>query len=380
MKPSVLAFLLLGAVALADHALQDSAEKTHYQTLAEGNIVQQLLSVEGTPVEQEPPGRFSFKFLTPNEYFGHLFERCVDPDGALISVGTFRGLSNASSGKFSHLVLLDYSKGIWLFNLIHLQLIRLSRDRYEYLSLLLTGQLNKDLIDRARKGDISFVQFAQTLSKEIPEQAISAHGGTGWIGTRWRALGVQLPSPADWEFVNRQKKGDGNSSIEYYLSKIVEDVVSQTENSQTIGQTFYGDDKRFAALRKMVLERRVTVVQSDLGVAKGLKSAVNTLKNHDIPVSGIDVSNVPVDVWAKGLETLPKGAYRNIFMTVHSYATVTKTTPTTDGWSYYCLTPRQIDLVKKAGAPPERFLEQNFPPHPLNDRGSTQLRWRPKPQ
>ena len=143
----------------------------------ENSILNKITTIRGISIQSDTPGESTFEFVGPNEQFGHLFESCFGvKDGSLISVGTFRGLNNASSGKVAHLVLMDFNYGIYLFNLINLQLVQVSSDRFEYLSLLLTGERNLSLIEKARSGQLSLFQFADELTTvlqaDLPDEGI----------------------------------------------------------------------------------------------------------------------------------------------------------------------------------------------------------------
>ena len=124
--------------------------------------------------------------------------------GALVSVGTFRGLDVASSGKISHLILLDYNRGIKLFNLVNLQLIRLSRNRCEYLSLLITGERSGSLYADDCSDKIPLRDFIKRLTEPLLKD--SSHGRSTLDSKRlvpkWRQLGVKLPNEEDWKVMN----------------------------------------------------------------------------------------------------------------------------------------------------------------------------------
>ena len=103
-------------------------------------VVHDVNLFRGQTVEQDEAKYFP-TYIAPNEHYNYLMESCLPKEGgAFISVGTFRALNVFSSGKLSHLVMLDIAAPTVAFNKINLEIIAKAEDRWQYLSLLFTGE------------------------------------------------------------------------------------------------------------------------------------------------------------------------------------------------------------------------------------------------
>ncbi len=370
----------------------------------------------GHKVEEDDPGVHNFSFFHPNEFFGHLFETQFAEKGALITVGTFRGLNNASKGNVSHLVLFDYNRGIKLFNLINLQLVAMAKDRWEYMSLMLTGERNEALIERARKAkNFDPAEFIHLLTKDLDERGSENYVkkvsfATGIkISDKWKTSGVKLPEAKDWfDLDNGENKID---PLEYYLYREMNKAAKSYKANGTMGETIFGDDARFETIQGMVRNGKVTVVQGDLFSKKALVSIGEALRKENIPLAAIDLSNVPgatndtdvtpSEVWGKmksALETLPIGSKTRLFMTTHfdlftsperakaNGVEVRHNLPTDDSWYYYAFSPKELPAIDqifrsqdgedkyRRSDTLERKLDRLFEPDPADKTGYQLLR------
>lgn len=280
-------FLLCSSMAypkpLAPHMDETDKPVLNYPTSAE------LSQFRSHSIDQDPPGTESYGYLGSNETKQHLYEACLTDGGAYVSVGT-GGINVASSGLVSHLFLMDYNRGIALFNKINLQLMARSRNRFEYLSRLLTGKV-----------DPNFEKDAQTQLASAVINLVERTGGEfrraqidSELLDSWKKFGVNL-SAEEWEALESKK---GDLSVHALSGAIRSNIPTQIQrhvSSSTLGQTIYGNDTRFETLRRMILDRRVTVLIGDLTGSKTMASIGETLNapGVNLKLAAVNVSNVP---------------------------------------------------------------------------------------
>lgn len=112
-----------------------------------GSQSRSVLSVDPLDLQEEIGLSGGGSFITPNEGGTYLYKSELDemvPGGALISVGTMRGMVLAGLGNFSHVLLMDFSEDETTFNRLHIQLIQAigqlplspKLQRYIYFSVL----------------------------------------------------------------------------------------------------------------------------------------------------------------------------------------------------------------------------------------------------
>lgn len=106
-------------------------------------------------VAQEYPQTDRSCFIAPNERHPYLYKEIIqdlEVNSAMIAVGTIRGLINAGFGKFRRVILMDYSKSEFEFNLLHIRLIAKigklplppHRQRYLYFAALHGKSLSEE--------------------------------------------------------------------------------------------------------------------------------------------------------------------------------------------------------------------------------------------
>lgn len=248
--------------------------------------VENLTKFKGNTIEQEEFAPESWNYVAPNEHYNHFFEGCLPKEGgAYISVGTFRGMNVASSGKVSHLVLMDLDASAVLFNKINLQLVAKAKDRFQYLSFLFTGQEQPELEKKAANNELTPTAFMEELSKKKNPDLMAA----------WKTLGVSLEEK-EWE---RFKKNTGTfssssiSSFNEMMDKIRSEFSFYDGSSKNWDKTFMGNDVRFSKMKELINENKVTVVIGSVCGDKTLKSLAEVFKKEDTKVAALDFSNVP---------------------------------------------------------------------------------------
>ncbi len=92
-------------------------------------------------------------YLLPNERTIHLTSLVnAEKKGALIAVGTFRVLAQASQGKFDEVVMLDYDRKIVKFNQKQIEALKASDNVSEFLAILCREPALAPTIDRILNG------------------------------------------------------------------------------------------------------------------------------------------------------------------------------------------------------------------------------------
>ncbi len=230
----------------------------------------------GSKVDQDAAEPFD-SYIAPNEHHNYLMEACLPKEGgALISVGTFRALNVFSSGKASHLVMLDIASPTVAFNKVNLQLIAAAEDRWRYLSLLFTGEGKPFLEKRARRGEVSYREFLRELKA-------SGHDG---IVAKWeKNVGVSLTEAMRAHLILQTERN--------YLQSNLDEAFRNYEAYEVLDKAFIGNDERFNTLKRLIGEDKVTVVTGNIAGEKTMSSLNQLLREKDMKVAAVDVSNVP---------------------------------------------------------------------------------------
>jgi hypothetical protein len=340
-----------------------------------------LLSFEGQALEEDAATHTDFDYAVSNEFANHVFEAQIGREkGVYVAFGSLRALNVGSSGKFSHLVLMDYNRGMKLFNLLNLQLIARSADRFQYLSLLLTGECNEPLVEEARAGKISTAELIRRLSEPVYRQYLAWHEKKSDeypdVFAKWRKLGVVLPAPADWSALHQARRGE-EEPLDPLEPRVFHDFAGyarvMTEKG-LIGNTYFGDDTRFATLRNLLAGGKVTVMNGDLAGGKSLGALGSALRPRGLWVSAVDLSNAPeyfsrhapspreaFAPAARSLGALPVRPQSRVLITAFA-ASDGKAGYDPDSWSYHALSWSQLPELKALYA--ERFQNEEVIPPP----------------
>jgi hypothetical protein len=238
------------------------------------------------------------QYIAPNEHFNYLFEGCLPKEGgAYISVGTFRGMNVASSGKVSHLVLMDINTSAIVFNKINTQLVAKAKDRFEYLSLLFTGVPQEELEKKAKSGEISMSEFTSKLTEKTPEDIFRV-----WQDT----TKIVLSETDSKAFTNNF---GGALLVASFMRRTMARELDLYFKAGIGDKTFFGSDERFSTLKRMTEEDRITVVPGNIAGDKTMDSLNSLFREQDMKVSGVDISNVPDYLTQPGQQ---KAAVENI--------------------------------------------------------------------
>jgi hypothetical protein len=292
----------------------------------------------------DPEARWNY--IAPNEHYNHLFEACLPKEGgAYISVGTFRGMNVASSGKVSHLVLMDIDTSALIFNKINAQLIAKAKDRFEYLSLLFSGVPQPALEKEAREGKLLDHDFIDRLRDTVLPSDI--------LATWKETTKLDIPQ-ADIDQLNKNylKYNYGPTKISTFTLRMKEDMVRELKSYSQGGfgdKTFFGSNERFDTLKRMISEDRVTVVPGNIAGNRTMASLVDLFNEKDMKVAGMDISNVPQYL----IEADQENAFSNIrklpfredgrvFLTTGSSRYQTNKPRKDDGWEYYSFHHKNI--------------------------------------
>lgn len=196
-----------------------------------------------------------FGFVAPNEFYP---ARSIEPlnkiqEGVLISVGTERALMTAIlNKKITSILQVDFDKRVVRYNRVNLELLKLSRDREDYMYL----RMNADVTEWIRRANAAghSIGFTENFS---------------W----WRdALG----DPTFLGFhTNWSEKA--------------------LENPPFLGAHYLYDDKAFAYIKKFAIENRIRVQQGDLSNFVEMQKLIEHIKG---PIAVIDISNAWQEAFA----------------------------------------------------------------------------------
>lgn len=174
-------------------------------------------------------------FATPNEdefyLFNHVLEQRV---GVLMAVGTFRAFHDASVGRFSDVILFDFTRAVNDLNRRHIEIIRASSDRHDYLRRLFSdSQIPGDYLRKmqqylaSERSQLTFLgsdeAFAR-LKKLVDSGRVFSISGSlsgpkaiAWLASELKRLG-QTISVLDISNVLDAIKSGGET--QYFLANL----------------------------------------------------------------------------------------------------------------------------------------------------------------
>lgn len=307
-------------------------------------------SADGIPAE---PGSESGAYIIPNEQNTHLFAPVLrGKGGALISVGTFRSLNAALLGDFSHVIQFDHDSKTTAFNRAHLELIKASRDRYEYLTALLDKKPDAKLLNDARAGRLSDAEFLTKL------MALPAPSSRGPPAAEVQRILASLPHDRRAWFL--PKIGT--------LAELAQSILKFRASPDQWTLAYFGTDERFAELQKMIRAGRVIPINGDLAGARSMPALAGKLKASGIAVSAVDLSNAfqyfvekrSAD-FIRNLRTLPLAEDASILMTIKTFRSRVRNVDfgerimvmpplTSDAWLYFATPARTLLKTAETGA------------------------------
>jgi hypothetical protein len=223
--------------------------------------------VRGVELIDEPIQLNRGTFVLPNEYESwHFASSLQDKTGALISVGTFRSLTDLAYGSFSEAYLLDYDNGVVTFNRINLEMIKAARDRTDYLESFfghhLTMQEKADIKqDPAREMDI-WRQIASRKTLLTPP----------WVESLLQTDHPLVRGP------------QGMSNVKRFTA-----ILDQSELSGSGG--IMSSDFAFSRIQAMARAGNIHVVNGSLNGSSSVDSIARALRAGKIKASVVDISN-----------------------------------------------------------------------------------------
>jgi hypothetical protein len=360
---SVLLILLFVFSMYADAAHQDAELPREERE----SLFRLLTTLNGEALPSDPAGSEGLGFAVPNEFDNYLHELCLEGlAGVLLSVGTFRSLNLASSGKVSRLILFDYDKAITTFNLVNTQLINQARNRYEYLSLLFTGEIDDELVKSAHDKHLGLSDFLNKLE--------STHGKENAdLRRKWLA---RVHLPRDYQTLLGKMTPAAFKEAMTSLGNALPSF-DQTEKQQF---SIVTDDTRFQRIKQMIANGKVNVMLGDL-TGNALKSLGELLKKSNEQVSAVDASNVPgyfvlpnstsakMTTFVKNLNALPLTDRMNLLFTEETrFSSLAKDYRDKGRWFHYCLEKADFNKLlnfhssKNYLMEYQKFLDQSFKP------------------
>ncbi len=292
-RSSVKLFILAGAALFSFSAAR-----------AEQKIWDGTLEYQGSTILEDEYEAYTGEFINPNEHENYVQLRCLDPNepGVLASVGTFRGLNMAASGLFTAFFQYDFDVTTTAFNHLNRALILKAKNRFEYLSYLLTGKKQKQLFQSFREGKIGESAFV----KELGQIANSTSSLDYYRNLRRLRLSLPSLSPdyataltKRYQLVKKSYHSpllfpkDILSYLYFREETFFEELggIQKFFSQPWSKEAFFGNDELYDRLRRFIADGKLHVLVGDLLGDKMFRSLGQALRNSGQTVKALDVSN-----------------------------------------------------------------------------------------
>ncbi len=329
---------------------------------ADPRVLDGTLNYRGEIIQEDDFGAFNGDYINPNENENYLAIRCLNSQdsGSLVSVGTFRALNIAARGSVEDAFQFDFDLLTTFFNHLNHGLILRAENRHEYLSYLLTGELQAKLIRKAQFKKITNLEYMQKL------QAIAQKLKPEEYFRRLKKLCLELPTLSkDYaekikgrgkDFHTLKEGGEIPSDLLNFLSKFKPEFFKKLdrltnffkESSETRRNAFFGNDILFNTVQQMVRDNRIHILVADLMGNRAFNSLTQALNRTGRKVKILDTSNAqgwilneqPLDRLKKHFQNilqLPFSGEGRIFMTDDF---------TQNRWKYFVFDPFHLTLIR----------------------------------
>jgi hypothetical protein len=303
-----------------------------------------ILTVATTLTALASPGFMNGQFVVPNEIDFQAYSDLSKPQGgALVSVGTFRGLIAMGQIDFSLLVQMDLDPGVVAFNQFNRQLLKdpAVTDRFVYLTKLFDREKNEVLLQEARTQQISDAVFLERLwqqpeTSSANESAISQQVRLMMRTERKHEIGVTSSK---------------NSELYADFQRIIKTI----PGSWALG--YLGSDVTFQKIKQLAIDNRIVIFQGSLTESSSLQEIETILKERKTKLAMLDVSNVfdyvqdpaPLRLFTEGLRRLPFSKTGSVVLTrsgagFRSTLVNKKVSPL---WTYYQISPGDFTTLLK---------------------------------
>ena len=178
------------------------------------------------------------------------------PSGAYLSIGTERGFMSASlSPQITSLICFDYDHGAVLYDLVNAGLLKLSKNRHDYLNLRLTENFEQW---RNRMKQIPLrAEIKQVLEKEETFQ---------------------------WWTTNVRERGD---FVEFH-----EPAPSAAKAYPYKGANYLYDDVLFQRIHDLAMKDKISAFAVDLRDPSQVQALADAIRANNESLAIIDISNV----------------------------------------------------------------------------------------
>lgn len=298
----------------------------------------------GTSLALASPGFMNGQFVVPNEIDFQAYSDLSKPqEGALVSVGTFRGLIAMGQIDFSFLVQMDLDPGVVAFNQFNRQLLKdpTVTDRFAYFTQLFGRETNEALLQAARRHQISDAIFLERLWQQ-PE-ASSAHESALFQKVR-----LMMRTERKHEIGVTSSK---NSELYADFQRIIKTIPGSWVRG------YLGNDVTFQKIKRLARDNRIVIFQGSLTESSSLDDINTILKERRSKLAMLDVSNVfdyvqdstPLRIFTKGLQRLPFSRTGSVVLTrsgagFRSTVVNKKISPL---WTYYQISPTDFAILLK---------------------------------
>lgn len=223
----------------------------------------------------ERHGSKSYRYLVPNEmYPEQLYQkRLLDKKtgGIILSVGTLRSFYTAGAQRAHELVIVDYDENIQNFNRLHLEILKSSADRFQYLAAFFGTDANPELIRKVKEGTASSRDYvasvlSQTMNQHLPPEQESFQ-----------------------KILDENRDGRDTPSLRRSFKKHFEMQVARATGTN---EFYWLNDDVYAHLHELAVRGKISVLEGSFSGTSAIQSLSKSLKRSQEEVSVVDLSNL----------------------------------------------------------------------------------------
>jgi hypothetical protein len=244
----------------------------------------------------------------------------------VVSVGTFRAFNLAATLRRDYLICFDFAPGVSEFNLTLSKVIH-KYSRLQFLQIL----LNLDSIPFLKKS-AERAYFHEQITNFIQTKAILQ---TALDDPDLKWLLSTLNDPA-------------------YQRRFYSALLESSRTEERWLANFWGSAKSYRHLQDMINEGRLLTLTGSLSGRKSLASLAKTLKQRQMVISELDISNALESIvnsesaqgilaFQSNLRLLPFDQDSRVLLTINSHGVYFKNEKPLGHWFYKVLTPEQLE-------------------------------------
>ena len=237
---------------------------------------------------REELGHIGGNYIYPNETHNDAYDEVFkNQTGALISVGTFRTLTEAGIGNFARIYMLDLDESVSAFNRINLALIKESGgNRMKWLSRLFVGNDWYENQTEANGGhEISELEIYTRIIRN------NASVETGWwlrMVREWAEILKSRPDlQKEFEILTKAQVGK-----QFFTDRVPFDLIYAAYSKEKKWErSIFGSDQIFSKVYSDAIANKFFVVTGSLSGSNSMVDITEDLEQSQMKVSAVDLSN-----------------------------------------------------------------------------------------